>query len=81
MQRSDDFIGAAFEDQDGVAIVSPTIVDGEICVAAAATDSPTPIPAAEALPQTGGASGASSANSMAWWLLAAAGLSVVAGGA
>ena len=59
--------------------VTPT--DGAITIATATpapTDAPTATPAA--VPQTGGAPGASSANSMAW-LLAAAGLTVVAGGA
>jgi len=52
---------------------------GVITIAApVATASPTATPAA--VPQTGGAPGTSSANSMAW-LLAAAGLVVVAGGA
>ncbi len=56
--------------------VTPT--DGAITIAVPATASPTPTPAA--VPATGGAPGTSSANSMAW-LLAAAGLAVVAGGA
>ena len=65
--------------------VTPT--DGAITIATATpapSDEPTATPAAPAapaaVPQTGGAPGASSANSMAW-LLAAAGLTVVAGGA
>lgn len=73
---------AAFEDQDGDAIDSPTLGAGQICVAAAATDAPTstPSPTPGTLPDTGGTPGTSSTNSMAW-LLAATGLAVVAGGA
>ena len=59
--------------------VTPT--DGVITIVAATpapTASPTATPAA--VPETGGAPGASGANSMAW-LLAATGLAVVAGGA
>ena len=71
-----------FQDQDAEDIADPSKVPGQICVAAAATDAPTDAPTATpaSVPQTGGAPGASSANSMAW-LLAAAGLTVVAGGA
>ena len=65
--------------------VTPT--DGAITIATATpapsdepTATPAPPAAPAAVPQTGGAPGASSANSMAW-LLAAAGLTVVAGGA
>ena len=60
--------------------VTPT--NGAITIATPAeTDAPTAAPAAPAdLPSTGGSVGTSSANSMAW-LLAAAGLTVVAGGA
>lgn len=75
---------AKFQDGDAEDIDSPSLVPGQICVAAAATDAPTDAPTAAptagALPDTGGAPGASSSNSMAW-LLAAAGLTVVAGGA
>ena len=57
--------------------VTPT--NGAITIATPAeTDAPTAAPAD--LPSTGGSLGTSSANSMAW-LLAAAGLTVVAGGA
>ena len=57
--------------------VTPT--NGAITIATPAeTDAPTATPAD--LPSTGGSVGTSSANSMAW-LLAAAGLTVVAGGA
>ncbi len=72
----------SFQDGDGEDFDSPSKVSGQICVAAAATDAPTAAPTATpaSVPQTGGAPGASSANSMAW-LLAAAGLTVVAGGA
>ena len=66
--------------------VTPT--DGAITIAVATeTEAPdddetdeTATTAPAAVPQTGGAPGTSSANSMAW-LLAAAGLTVVAGGA
>ncbi len=61
--------------------VTPT--NGAITIAVpTATDVPaaTATTAPAAVPQTGGAPGTSSANSMAW-LLAAAGLTVVAGGA
>ncbi len=61
---------------DEALTVTPT--NGAITIAVAPTDAPTATPAA--VPQTGGAPGASSANSMAW-LLAAVGLTVVAGGA
>ncbi len=74
----------SFQDGDGEDFDSPALGAGEICVEAEAeeTDAPTDAPTATpaSVPQTGGAPGASSANSMAW-LLAAAGLTVVAGGA
>ncbi len=55
-----------------------TATDGAITIAVpAATDAPTATPGD--LPSTGGLAGSSSVNSMAW-LLAAAGLAVVAGG-
>ncbi len=55
-----------------------TATDGAITIAVPATDAPTATPGD--LPSTGGSAGTSSANSMAW-LLAAVGLTVVAGGA
>ncbi len=74
----------SFQDGDGEDFDSPALGAGQICVKAEAeeTDAPTDAPTATpaSVPQTGGAPGASSANSMAW-LLAAAGLTVVAGGA
>ena len=78
-----------FQDGDGEDIDDPSLVPGQICVKAEAeaeaeeTDAPTDAPtdAVEALPQTGGASGTSSSVGSMVWLLAAAGLTVVAGGA
>ncbi len=55
-----------------------TATDGAITIAVPATAAPTATPGS--VPNTGGAPGTSSANSMAW-LLAAAGLVVVSGGA
>jgi hypothetical protein len=71
--------------QDGVgADLAPTITNGKVCVAAAATNSPSPTasPTAtvKALPATGGPTGDSSSISLSL-LLGAAGLIVVAGGA
>ncbi|HEY5624966.1 MAG TPA: hypothetical protein VIT93_00605 [Dehalococcoidia bacterium] len=61
--------------------LTATATDGAITIAAATaapTDAPTATPGA--VPNTGGAPGTSSTSSMVW-LLAAAGLAVVAGGA
>ncbi len=58
--------------------LSVTPTDGAITIAAPATDAPTATPGD--LPDTGGSAGTSSTSSLAW-LLAAAGLAVVAGGA
>lgn len=70
--------------QDGAgADLSPTITNGKVCVAAAATASPTAAPTATAappLPKTGGNPGDSS-SMLLTWLLVAAGLVVVSGGA
>jgi hypothetical protein len=61
--------------------LTATATNGAITIATpAATASPTATVTPGTVPQTGGAPGASSASSMAW-LLAAAGLTVVAGGA
>jgi hypothetical protein len=78
-----------FEDGTGTPIASPTITNGQVCIAAA-TNSPSPSPSAsvtasasptaKALPASGGPPGDSSSISLAW-LLGAAGLMVVAGGA
>ncbi|MCH7484666.1 MAG: hypothetical protein IIA90_05900 [Chloroflexi bacterium] len=59
------------------ATLTVTATNGAITIETA-TDTPTATPGA--VPATGGAPGTSSANSMAW-LLAAAGLAIVAGGA
>jgi hypothetical protein len=77
--------GTHFEDGTGTAIASPTITNGKVCIAAA-TAAPTAAPTAAAtatpktVPNTGGPLGDSSSISLGW-LLAAAGLFVVAGGA
>ena len=55
-----------------------TATNGAITIATPATDAPTATPGS--VPNTGGAPGTSSANSLAW-LLAATGLAIVAGGA
>ena len=79
-----------FEDGTGTVIASPTITNGQVCIAAA-TNSPSPSPTpgaatasasptAKALPASGGPLGDSSSISLGW-LLGAAGLIVVAGGA
>jgi hypothetical protein len=76
--------------QDGAgADLNPTITNGQVCIAAAATNSPTPsaspvvTPKANpvVLPPGGGPLGDSSSNSLSWLLLGAAGLIVIAGGA
>ena len=76
-----------FEDGTGTAIASPTITNGKVCIAAAtnspaptATPGPTASPSPKTVPNTGGPLGDSSSISLGW-LLAAAGLFVVAGGA
>ena len=67
------------DNTDESAALTVTATNGAITIAVpAATDAPTATPGA--VPATGGAPGTSSVNSMAW-LLAAAGLTVVAGGA
>jgi hypothetical protein len=58
--------------------LTATAVDGAITIATAPTAAPTATPGS--VPNTGGAPGTSSTSSMVW-LLAAAGLAVVAGGA
>ncbi len=67
------------DNTDESATLTVTATNGAITIAVpAATDAPTATPGA--VPATGGTPGTSSVNSMAW-LLAAAGLTVVAGGA
>jgi hypothetical protein len=80
-----------FQDQLGADIASPTITNGQVCIAVA-TNSPSPTASASAsasasptataatLPTTGGPLGNSSSISLSW-LLGAAGLFVIAGGA
>lgn len=76
-------VAAEFNDQNG-APLGPTAANGKVCVAAAATTAaPTAAPTtAAALPVTGGPiDGNSTGSSMLTWLLVAAGLVVVSGGA
>ena len=83
--------GSTFQDATGTDFTSPTFTAGKVCAAAVETNSPTPGPGtatattaptvtAKALPTSGGPPGDSSSSSLAW-LLGAAGLMVVAGGA
>ncbi|MEO8458037.1 MAG: hypothetical protein ABI559_09510 [Chloroflexota bacterium] len=74
-----------FEDGTGTAIPTPTITNGKVCIEAAATATATPAPGSatasptpKALPQTGGPAGDTSDLT---WLVAAAGLVIVAAGA
>jgi hypothetical protein len=73
---------SAFDDEGGNAL-SPTATNGKVCVAAP-TASPSPAPATSpvptAFPNTGGTPGDSSISTLTW-LLVAAGLIVVSGGA
>ena len=74
-------VSTEVSDEVGDALSFSSTNNGAITIAtatAAPTDSPAPTPGA--VPQSGGAPGTSSVNSMAW-LLAAAGLTIVAGGA
>ncbi len=81
--------GSTFQDALGADFTSPTFTAGRVCAEAVVTNSPTPGPGtATATPvvtpkvivNTGGPPGDSSGISLAW-LLGAAGLMVVAGGA
>jgi hypothetical protein len=73
----------AFEDGTGTAIASPTVTNGQVCIAVV-TNSPSPsaspVVTAKTVPATGGPAGDSSSISLSL-LLGAAGLIVVAGGA
>ena len=74
-------VSTEVSDEVGDALSFSSTNNGAITIAtatAAPTDEPTATPGA--VPATGGAPGTSSVNSMAW-LLAAAGLTIVAGGA
>ncbi len=66
--------GSTFQDGTGTDFTSPTFTPGKVCAEAA------PTATAKALPASGGPAGDSSSISLAW-LLGAAGLIVVAGGA
>lgn len=75
--------GSQFADASGTDFASPTFTGGKVCAAATAaptTAAPTATP--KTLPVTGGpADGPASASGMLTWLLVAAGLVVVSGGA
>jgi hypothetical protein len=76
--------GSAFQDTTGTDFTSPTFTAGKVCAAATAAPTAAPTasasPTAKALPASGGPLGDSSSMSLGW-LLGAAGLIVVAGGA
>ena len=76
-------VSTEVSDEVGDALSFSSTNNGAITIAtatAAPTDAPTDVASPAAPPATGGAPGTSSVNSMAW-LLAAAGLTIVAGGA
>ena len=82
--------GSTFQDASGTDFTSPTFTAGKVCAEATPTPSASatavasvtaaPTATAKALPASGGPLGDSSSSSLAW-LLGAAGLIVVAGGA
>lgn len=74
---------AEFNDEAG-APLGPSATNGKVCVAAAATATAVPSATAAVLPSTGGmptVGDSTSVSSMLTWLLVAAGLVVVSGGA
>ncbi len=70
--------GSAFQDGNATDFDAPTFTGGKVCVAEAATASPTATP--KSVPATGGPAGDSSSSTLGL-LLGATGLIVIAGGA